>query len=76
MSGTLAPNAYEPASPLNAVLKLPVDFGVLCLSFVLLSSLMTFVFVYTSLFLCYTAYVTLASGKWFRDMTRLGNPTP
>lgn len=71
-SGPLAPRAYEPASPRNAIAKLPVDYGVLCLSLLLLGSMTAFVAVYTFLLACGAAYVGLAAGKWYRDMSRLG----
>jgi phosphatidylglycerophosphate synthase len=72
----LAPSEYEPASPVNAILKLPVDFGILCMSFALLPAETPFILVYTVLCLCTTAYVMLAACKWFRDMNRLGGTRP
>jgi phosphatidylglycerophosphate synthase len=75
-TGTLAPAAYEPASPLNAILKLPVDFGVLCLALAFVRTGSAFLVAYGLLFVCHTAYVALAAAKAYRDLTRMVVSTP
>ncbi|MCU1447378.1 CDP-alcohol phosphatidyltransferase family protein [Cryobacterium sp.] len=62
------------SSPLRAVLGLPTDYGVLCLSFVLLGVPLVFFAVYTALFAANLLYLMLALVKWFRDMRALGTP--
>lgn len=63
------------SSWLNSVLVLPMDYGVLCLSFVLLGVPILFFVVYSLLFIATTAFLVLATKKWFRELKRLGPPT-
>ena len=56
---------------LRSVLVVPTDYGVLCLSFLLLGAPTVFVVVYTLLFAATAAFVLLAATKWFRDMRQL-----
>ncbi len=54
------------------VLMLPMDYGVLCLSFALLAFLPVFLTVYTLILLSSSAFLIVASFKWFRE---IGNPS-
>lgn len=54
-----------------SLLKVPTDYGVVCLSFLLLGSGAPFVVLYSALFLASAAYLALAMPKWFRDMQTL-----
>lgn len=54
-----------------SVLKLPHDYGILCLIFVLLGSVDAFLAVYTFFLFANTVYFVLASRKWFRQMQAL-----
>lgn len=53
---------------LRALLVAPMDYGVLCLSFVLLGAVDVFLVVYTVLFAATAAFTALAAVKWFREM--------
>lgn len=59
------------STPLRSLLGLPTDYGILCLSFVLLGAPLVFFGVYTVLFLANAAFLSLALVKWFRDMNAL-----
>jgi phosphatidylglycerophosphate synthase len=58
-------------STLRSLLVAPTDYGVLCLSFVLLGAPVAFLSVYTLLFAASAGYLALAVVKWFRDMRTL-----
>ena len=62
------------STPLRALMGLPTDYGVLCLSFVLLGAPMVFFAVYTALFAANLLYLLMALVKWFGDMRALGAP--
>ncbi|MBA8792664.1 phosphatidylglycerophosphate synthase [Friedmanniella endophytica] len=51
--------------------KLPTDYGVLCLSFVLLGAPLVFATVYTVLAVASAGYLVLVLGKWYRDLRAL-----
>ncbi len=55
----------------TTLLKLPTDYGVLCLSFVLLGIPSAFLLVYSFLALASTGYLILVSRKWMRDVQAL-----
>lgn len=59
------------ASVLVALLKLPHDYGFLCLLFVLLGTVDVFVVLYAAFFAANTVYLALASRRWFRQMQAL-----
>ena len=59
---------------IRALLVLPMDYGVLCLSFLLLGATGLFVIVYTLLAAYGTMFLAVASVKWFREMSALGSP--
>ncbi|WP_199286604.1 CDP-alcohol phosphatidyltransferase family protein [Salinibacterium hongtaonis] len=71
---SLAADAPGRPSWLRAVLVLPMDYGVLCLSFLLLGALPAFLVVYTLIALATAAFLVLALAKWFREMKNLGSP--
>lgn len=60
-----------PAHLLTTILKLPMDYGILCLSFLLLGADLLFFIVYTLLALATCAYTVLVIGKWRRDVIAL-----
>jgi phosphatidylglycerophosphate synthase len=61
----------ERPSTLRSLLVLPTDYGLLCCIFVLFGAPTLFLSVYTALFVAMTAFLLLASVKWFREMGRL-----
>ena len=65
------PQAAPAASLRNTLLKLPTDFGVLCLAFALLGAHGIFLAVYALLALATTGYTLLVLGKWYRDVRGL-----
>lgn len=62
--GEVPSPATEP-SKLRALVLVPVDYGFLCLVFVLLGVPSLFFGVYALLFVAYTAFLLLAARKWF-----------
>jgi hypothetical protein len=56
------------------VLVAPMDYGVMCLSFVLLGFTPLFVVVYTVIAAATTLFLAMASIKWFRELKALGAP--
>lgn len=62
--------ADEPGRPswMRAVAVLPMDYGVLCLSFVTLGAIPVFTTLYTLIALATTAFLLLAAAKWFREL--------
>jgi phosphatidylglycerophosphate synthase len=76
-SGSTTGQTSGQPSVLQSVLKLPTDYGALCLVFVLLGSTDAFLAAYTILFVGSTAYLILALPKWYRDMRDVdGGVTP
>lgn len=73
---TAAARGAKASTPLRSLLGLPTDYGVFCLSFLLLGWPLAFFIVYTVLFAANLGYLLLASVKWFRDMGRLTRATP
>ncbi|WP_138731713.1 CDP-alcohol phosphatidyltransferase family protein [Modestobacter excelsi] len=61
----------ERAGVLRSLLVLPTDYGLLCCVFVLFGAPALFLPVYTLLLVAMTAFLALASVKWFREMDRL-----
>lgn len=76
-AGAVPLAAEQPGRPswLRAVAVLPMDYWVLCLSFVLLGAVPVFVVVYTLIAIATTAFLLLAATKWFREL-RAWTPTP
>jgi phosphatidylglycerophosphate synthase len=69
---SLAADAPGRPSWLRAVLVLPMDYGVLCLSFVLLGWLPGFLVLYTLIVLATTLFLFAASVSWFRELRSEG----
>ncbi len=72
---SLAENLPGRPSWARAIAVLPMDYGVLCLSFVLLGVLPLFLVVYTLIFAATTIFLLLASVKWFRELRLPATPT-
>jgi hypothetical protein len=67
-----ADRAPEAPAPLIAsLLKVPTDYGLLCLVFLLIGSTQSFMVAYGLLFVSSTGYFVLACGKWFHEMRSL-----
>lgn len=60
-----------PVSPLRTLLKIPTDYGVLCLVFLLLGAPLVFFGAYAVLALGSTGYLLLVLGKWRSDVAAL-----
>jgi phosphatidylglycerophosphate synthase len=58
---------------LRSVLVLPTDYGVLCLSFLVLGATGVFAVVFTLLTLATAGFTGLACAKWFREMRTMGD---
>ncbi|WP_374947770.1 CDP-alcohol phosphatidyltransferase family protein [Agreia sp.] len=56
----------------RSLLLVPTDYGFLCMLFVLLGFPVLFFIAYAVFFVANAAHLTLASVKWFTDMSRLG----
>ena len=61
----------EGSTPLRTLMKIPADYGVLCLSFVLLGAPLVFFGAYALLGVGTLAYLALALVKWYRDVRAL-----
>ena len=72
----LASEAVGAPSWVRSVLAAPMDYGVLCLSFLLLGSIPMFVTVYTFLFAASTVFLLLAAVKWFRELSSVTRVSP
>ncbi len=57
---------------LRSVLVLPTDYGVLCLSFLLLGATTAFAWIYTLLTAAMLGFLALATRKWFAEIAALG----
>ncbi|MEO6944864.1 MAG: CDP-alcohol phosphatidyltransferase family protein [Lacisediminihabitans sp.] len=68
--GTASRATDAPGRPswIRAVLVLPMDYGILCVSFVLLGAPIAFMVVYTLLFVATTLFLLGAVVKWFREL--------
>lgn len=64
--------AARRSTPWRSLLVIPTDYGILCLTFVLLGAPGLFFTVYTVIFAANAAFLALALRKWFRDMSALG----
>jgi|tagenome__1003787_1003787.scaffolds.fasta_scaffold20969813_2 phosphatidylglycerophosphate synthase len=69
---TRAQQRGERPGVVRSLLVLPTDYGLLCWVFVFFGTPALFLPVYTALFVAMTAFLVLASVKWFREMGRLG----
>ncbi len=59
---------------LRAVVVLPMDYGVLCLSFLLLGALPVFLTVYTLIVIATGVFLGLAARRWFTELRSIGRP--
>jgi phosphatidylglycerophosphate synthase len=64
----LAADASGRPSWLRALAVLPMDYGVLCLSFLTLGAIPVFVTLYTLIAIATTVFLLLAAVKWFREL--------
>lgn len=71
----LAEDTAGRPSWIRAVLVAPMDYGVLCVSFLLLGFLPAFVIVYSLLFAATAAFLLLSSVKWFRELASIPSHT-
>ncbi|MCI0159344.1 CDP-alcohol phosphatidyltransferase family protein [Leifsonia shinshuensis] len=60
---------------LRAVLVLPMDYGVLCVSFVLLGWLPGFLVVYTLIVIATALFLLAAAARWFHELRGEGSPS-
>ena len=67
-----APPAADDGRPpvLASLLVLPLDYGLLCVTFVLLGFHQLFVWAYSALALMGVVLLVAAFGKWYRDLSR------
>ncbi|GAA1851426.1 CDP-alcohol phosphatidyltransferase family protein [Microlunatus capsulatus] len=71
--GRPAPST-EGSTPLRTLMKIPADYGVLCLVFLVLGAPLVFFTLYGLLGLGTLGYLALALRKWYRDVSALGAP--
>lgn len=57
---------------LRSLLVLPTDYGVLCLSFLLLGATSAFAWVYTLLTFATLGFLVMAAKKWFTEISSFG----
>jgi phosphatidylglycerophosphate synthase len=65
-----------PGTPLRTLLKIPTDYGVLCLIFVLLGAPLVFLCAYGLLAIGSAGYLLLVLPKWYADIARLDRFAP
>lgn len=63
------------SSLVRSLLVLPTDYGVLCLSFLLLGAPVAFAAVFTAITAATAGYTLLAAVKWFREIGALARTT-
>ena len=61
-------------STMMTIARLPVDYGLLCLSFVVLGAHIVFFVVYTVMALAAAGYLLLALARWFSLVRKLDRP--
>lgn len=64
------------SSRVRSLLVVPTDYGVLCLSFLLLGAVDVFLVVYSFLFVATAGFLALASVRWLREMGTVGQVRP
>jgi len=72
----LASETAGTPSWVRSLLVAPMDYGVLCLSFILLGYVPLFIAVYTFLFVASTVFLLLAAVKWFRELSSVARVSP
>ncbi|MCU1548157.1 MAG: Phosphatidylglycerophosphate synthase [Arthrobacter sp.] len=75
-AGTVSVAATDGRSWIRSLLVIPMDYGVLCLSFVLYGMVPVFLTVYTLIFAATAAFLVLASIKWFRELSAVPSAAP
>jgi phosphatidylglycerophosphate synthase len=70
---TSSVNPDEAAPILRSLIVLPNDYGVLCLSMLLIALHDAFVAVYTLLFIANGLFLAAGCSRWFREMGALGS---
>lgn len=68
-NGTVPVAAAPGRSWLRSILVMPMDYGVLCLTFLVYGAVPLFMTVYTLIFVATAAFLVLASIKWFRELS-------
>ncbi|WP_427004286.1 CDP-alcohol phosphatidyltransferase family protein [Pseudarthrobacter sp. H2] len=68
-AGRASVAATQGRSWIRSVLVVPMDYGVLCLSFAVYGIIPLFLTVYTLIFAATAAFLVLASIKWFRELS-------
>ena len=66
-----APKRTDSFSVIRAAIKLPTDYGLLCLIFVLLGAPVVFLVIYSAMALANAVYTLLVMGKWARQLKEL-----
>lgn len=59
-------------STVLTIARIPVDYGLLCLGFVLLGAYPLFLGLYTFMAIASAGYLVLAAGRWFRQVRATG----
>ncbi|WP_149202334.1 CDP-alcohol phosphatidyltransferase family protein [Actinotalea subterranea] len=72
----LAAPGGGPRAWLRSVLAIPTDYGLLCLSFLLLGVLPVFLVVYAGIVAATAGFLVLACVKWYREIAATPRPTP
>lgn len=70
-AGGSAPASTASTGVLRAILILPSDYGVFCLTFVLLGAPLVFFGVYTVMLACNIVFLAMALRKWYRQLGAL-----
>lgn len=68
-AGRASVASLQGRSWIRSVLVVPMDYGVLCLSFAVYGIIPLFLTVYTLIFAATAAFLVLASIKWFRELS-------
>jgi len=64
----LADTERASGGALRALLVLPMDYGLLCLSFALLGALSLFMVIYTAIVVATAGFLVLAAVKWYSEL--------
>ena len=68
--------ARQGLSPVRTLLKLPTDYGLLCVGFLLLGAPAVFLGFYTLLAMAMAGLLLLSAPKWFREMSAIDAGSP
>jgi phosphatidylglycerophosphate synthase len=75
-TASLASDEVGRPSWIRALLVVPMDYGLLCLSFVILGAPIAFFVLYGLLLVATTAFLVLAAVKWFRELSSWNHASP